>query len=327
MRFRLFATALTAVALSAGSAAAQSGTLTLYTSQPNEDASETVEAFNEQYPDIEVEIFRSGTTKVMGKLMSEISGGNPQPDVLLIADVVNMERLKSGGHLMAYQGADLSGFDAKTYDADKTYFGTKLITTGLIYNTAAQHTPESWEDLTKEWAKGKVIMPSPLYSGAAVNTMGILARTDGLGWDYYEALAANDVAAVRGNGTTLKQVASGQKAYGMVVDFLAFNAKAQGSPVDFVVPDRGLTWVSEPVAILDSAENKEAAKAFVDFLLSEKGQELASSQGYIPAKSGIEMPDWLPEGRELKLMEKDAGSILETMDADLKRFEELFGAS
>lgn len=52
MRFRLFATALAAFALSAGSAAAQSGTLTLYTSQPNEDASQTVEAFNEQYPDV-----------------------------------------------------------------------------------------------------------------------------------------------------------------------------------------------------------------------------------------------------------------------------------
>ena len=327
MRLRLFATVLTALAFTASGAFAQSGKLTLYTSQPNEDAAQTVEAFNEQYPDVDVEIFRSGTTKVMGKLMSEISGGNPQPDVLLIADVVNMEKLKSGGHLMAYEGADVSGFDAKTYDTDKTYFGTKLITTGLIYNTAAQHTPETWEDLTKDWAKGKVIMPSPLYSGAAVNTMGILTRTDGLAWDYYKALADNDVAAVRGNGTTLKQVASGQKAYGMVVDFLAFNAKAQGSPVDFVVPERGLTWVSEPVAILDTADNKEASKAFVDFLLSEQGQELASSQGYIPAKSGVEMPEWLPEGRELKLMEKDAGAILETMGQDLKRFEELFGAS
>lgn len=327
MRLRLLATALTAIALSATSAFAQSGTLTLYTSQPDEDAVETVAAFNEAYPDVEVEIFRSGTTKVMGKLMSEIAGGNPQPDVLLIADVVNMERLKQGGHLMAYEGADLDGFDAKTYDAGRTYFGTKLITTGLIYNTAAEQVPQSWQDLTKPWAKGKVIMPSPLYSGAAVNTMGILTRTDGLGWDYYQALADNGVAAVRGNGTTLKQVASGQKAYGMVVDFLAFNAKAQGSPVDFVVPEQGLTWVSEPVAILETAENKEAAKAFVDFLLSDRGQELASSQGYVPAKAGIAMPEWLPEGRELKLMEKDAGAILETMDADLQRFEELFGTS
>ena len=110
MRFRLVATALAALALSAGTAAAQSGKLTLYTSQPNEDAAQTVEAFNERYPDVEVEIRRSGTAKVMSKLMKEISGGNPQPDVLLIA-------------------------------------------TGLIYNTAAQHTPETGEDLTADWAR------------------------------------------------------------------------------------------------------------------------------------------------------------------------------
>jgi len=43
-------------------AQAQSGKLTLYTSQPDRIAAETVAAFNKRHPEIAVETFRSGTT-------------------------------------------------------------------------------------------------------------------------------------------------------------------------------------------------------------------------------------------------------------------------
>ena len=37
-----------------------------------------------------------------------------------------------------------------------------LITTGIVYNTAATMIPASWEDLTKPEAQGQIAMPSPL---------------------------------------------------------------------------------------------------------------------------------------------------------------------
>ena len=47
---------------------APGGKLVLYTSQPERDAAQTVNAFKNAYPGIDVEVFRSGTTEVMGKL-------------------------------------------------------------------------------------------------------------------------------------------------------------------------------------------------------------------------------------------------------------------
>ena len=326
MKKLLSSTILVAVAMFATSAAdAASGKLVLYTSQPDKLIAETVAAFNEGEPDVEVEIFRSGTTEVMSKLLAEISAGVPKPDVLLVADVVNMERLKTDGRLMAYEGADVSAFPADIYDPDRTYFGTKLITTGIVYNTAATERPASWADLTGPEFKGQVIMPSPLYSGAAAITLGSVTRHPDLGWKFYEDLVANDAIAVRGNGATLKAVAGGERAYGIVVDFMALNAKADGSPVDFVFPEEGVTAVTEPVAILSTAENVDAAKAFVDFLLSEKGQKLGVSQGFIPAMPGIGGPEWFPEGTEVNLMPIDAAGILTTTDDEKKRFEGMFG--
>src|SRR5258707_7255654 len=84
------------------SAQAASGKLTLYTSQPDKIAAETVAAFNKKEPGVQVEIFRSGTTEVMNKLQAEIVAGDPRADVLFIADAVTMEQLKGDNRLLAF---------------------------------------------------------------------------------------------------------------------------------------------------------------------------------------------------------------------------------
>ena len=321
----LLAAAVLCVGIQSAPAMAEDGKLVLYTSQPNEDAQQTVDAFEKAHPDIEGEWVRDGTTKMMAKLQAEFAAGSPQPDVLLIADSVTMEGLKRDDRLMAYEDADTTGFDDGLYDGDKTYFSTKLITTGLLNNTRAAMTPTSWNDLTKPEAKGQVTMPSPLTSGAALVHLATLTQNPDFGWAYYEKLAENGAIASGGNGGILKSVAGGEKAYGVIVDFLPIREAAKGAPVNFTFPQEGVSAVTEPVAILSTAKNPDAAKAFVDFLLSEEGQKLAVSQGYLPARDGIEAPEGFPKRDAIKLMPFDAAKALADEEANKKRFSELFG--
>src|SRR6185503_9546317 len=102
-----------------------------------------------------------------------------------------------------HPGADLSQFPAEAHDRDKTYFGSKLITTGIIVNNKAAMKPGSWADLLKPEAKGQVSLPSPLYSGAAGIHMAALSAIPSLGPRYYESLARNGAVAVRGNGAVV----------------------------------------------------------------------------------------------------------------------------
>src|SRR5690606_10968849 len=146
-----------------------------------------------------------------------------------------------------------------------------------------------------------------------------------LGWNYFEKLKDNELASVKGNGAVLKSVANGEKPYGILVDFMALNAKAKGSPIEFLFPQEGVPAVTEPVAIMATAKNVEAAKKFVDFILSDVGQKLALKQGYLPAKAGVGRPDWLPEGTQIKIMPIDTQKILLETDAHKKQFSELFG--
>ena len=76
-----------------------------------------------------------------------------------------------------YAEAKVDGFrDGRLSIATSTYFGSKLITTGIAYNTAAKSKPASWADLAKPEFKGQISMPSPLYSGAAAIMLGTMTQ-------------------------------------------------------------------------------------------------------------------------------------------------------
>jgi iron(III) transport system substrate-binding protein len=317
-------------ALVAGMAAltpanAQEGKLLLYTSQPNTDAQQTIDAFKAKFPKVDISFVRDGTPRIMAKLRAEIQVGAAQPDLLLIADSVTMEGLKAEGRLLGHPAANVSAYAPGIHDPEKFWFSTKLITTGIVYNTGAQLKPESWLDLIKPEAKGKIVMPSPLNSGAALIHAATLSGSLPGGWDFYKALKANDALAGGANGDVLRQVAGGEKLYGMIVDFMPIREKAKGAPVAFVFPKEGVSAVSEPVAILSTAKNPEAAKAFVDFLLSREGQELALKQGYLAAHPDVKPPEGFPDRQSIKLLPFDAKKALASETAYRKTFSDIFG--
>ena len=134
-------------------AAAQEGKLVLYTSQPQNDAQQLIDAFKAKHPGIDASFVRNGTPQIMARLRSEFDAGKPGADVLLIADSVTMEALKAERRLRPYDGAKTSAYPAGLNDPDKTWFATKLITTGIVYNTKAPFKPTSWADLTPTGGK------------------------------------------------------------------------------------------------------------------------------------------------------------------------------
>lgn len=300
--------------------------LTVYTSQPNEDAQQTVAAFERAYPDIKVNWIRDGTTKLMARLQAEIAAGATSPDLLLIADSVTMEALKAQELLAPYISKEAVVYDKALYDPAGYYYGTKLITTGIAYHQQAPIKPDSWQDLTRKEVKNMVTMPSPLYSGAALIHLATLTDNEDLGWDYYTNLRANNVMPQGGNGAVVSALSSGSQAYGVLVDYLAIREKAKGAPIEFVFPKEGVSLVTEPVAMMKGAKNPEAAKHFIDFLLSKEGQALVLEQGYIPAHPELSAPEGFPNREEIKLMAFDAQKALENAEDNKAQFSEIFGA-
>ncbi|GAF14606.1 ABC transporter, periplasmic substrate-binding protein [Bacillus sp. JCM 19046] len=303
-----------------------SGSLSFYTSQPDADAEALVAGFNERYPDVDVSVFRSGTEEVVSRLLAEQEAGTVQADVLLLADAVTFESLKQNELLQAYESPELNAIPEEFIDPEFMYVGTKLMATVLAYNTTmVNEAPTSWKAITEEQAKGEVTMPSPLYSGAAAYNAGVFSKTDEFGWDFYENLYTNNATIVQGNGAVVQAVAGGESAYGMVVDFVVANAKEQGSPIDLVYPAEGVPVITEPIAITQEADNEAAAQAFVDYVLSEEGQQLSVDVGYTPIREGVDIPEGLQGAEELNVLSAEISDLLDTRESDKESFRSIFG--
>jgi iron(III) transport system substrate-binding protein len=72
-------------------------------------------------------------------------------------------------------------------------------------------------------------------------------------------------------------------------------------------------------------ENEVAAKAFVDFVLSEEGQALSAELGYTPICKGVEAPKGLKTIEELKVISADMKELYKAREDDKKQFGEIFG--
>jgi iron(III) transport system substrate-binding protein len=70
------------------------GALSVYTSQPDSDIAKLTEAFRRVYPDIQVNVFRSGTEEVIARINTEVKAGKLGADVILLADAPTFEALK-----------------------------------------------------------------------------------------------------------------------------------------------------------------------------------------------------------------------------------------
>ena len=77
----MIALAATGLALCLAPVAVQAaeGKLVLYTSQPNTDAQQTIDAFRAKFPNVDLSFVRDGTPRILAKLRAEIQAANRRP--------------------------------------------------------------------------------------------------------------------------------------------------------------------------------------------------------------------------------------------------------
>lgn len=311
-----------------GGGAGLSGTITLYTSEPETKINEIIAAFNEETPDVEVQVYRAGTGEIDAKIKSEASAGGVQADVLLAADRPTFEGYKSEGLLAPLEVAEPEALLEGFVDPDGYYVGTRIIPTVLAINTNSDITPPaSWADLTDPEYSGQIAMPSPDVSGAAAFNTAVWLDEPSLGEDWLTALVANEPTVLQSNGPVSQAVAEGSPPLGIVVDYLVRELNAQGSPIETIYPSEGVPYVDQPAAIFEASQNKEAAQAFINFLVSKRGQELAVQQSYVPVRGDVGSPEGAPSLDDLTLFEVDPKEVSEKKADAVQLFDDLIAGN
>lgn len=301
--------------------------IVVYTSEPEDLVTDMLEAFIAENPDITYTLYRSGTGKVTAKIDTELETGSTDADILWAADLGYMMRLNEKGLLHHYTPAAMAGLDARFNYNDGMAVEVRQIFNIIAYNTLkCDVTLKDWADLADPALAGKAAMANPGYSGGALTTVVTHVGNPDIGWPIYEALKANDLKLEESNGNLQTKVASGEYAAVSVVDFMARNAAAEGSPVATVWPASGAVMVPTPVTILSGNDDKvtEACQRFVDYLLSADCQQMFVEQGYIPVDSAIGVPEGAPAADEIVVCPLDLDFFVQNTAEVRDQFAALF---
>jgi iron(III) transport system substrate-binding protein len=186
------------------------------------------------------------------------------------------------------------------------WVGTALEPYGLVYHPRLIRrlglpAPQDWEDLLDPRLKGQVAQCAPTRSSSSHATYEVILQSRGEqpGWDWLRRLAANTGVFTARSRDVASVVARGEYAAGFgVPSYMAFEDVLAGFEVKFVAPKNAFV-TSEPIAVLAGAKHPRAARAFIAFLLTERGQRVFMERGLFPL-----LPKYKVQG--------PTGSVVET---------------
>jgi len=274
----------------------------LYTSVPQQLATQFSNAFMKKRPDIRVEIYRAGSTEVGAKIAAEREVGGIRADLLWLADAPVYYDLRKRGELYSYISPEAKAIPADLKDAKGFFTAGRLINMIIAVNTEViplKDAPKSWKDFPG--VGKKAAMGNPLYSGSNFVTVAAFVRKDG-NWSWFERARANGVAVVRGNSEAATALAGKEFGVAMTLDYIVQGLINKGAPLSIVWPADGAISVPSPIAIIKGTKNPNGSKAFVDYVLSKEGQEFLVKQQVIPVREDVNPPAGLPSAKAIKFM-------------------------
>jgi iron(III) transport system substrate-binding protein len=284
--FRDAAVAVLIVVLSAGGAAAQKTTLTVYTAIEADDLKKYQTRFNDDVSDIEIKWVRDSTGIVTAKLLAEKA--NPQADVIWGLAATSLLVLKPEGMLLPYAPKGLERLDPQFRDKDNppAWVGMDAWVAAICFNTVEGQKknlpkPASWKDLTKPVYKGQIVMPNPASSGTGFldvsSWLQIFGEADG--WKFMDGLHENIAVYTHSGSKPCTMAGAGEYPIGVSFEFRAARMKKQGAPLDIIFPSEKSGWDMDATAIVKGTKNLEAAKRFVDWTITDKALKLYN-EGY-----------------------------------------------
>jgi ABC-type Fe3+ transport system substrate-binding protein len=272
-----------ALAFGADAALAQGleGKLVIVTSFSKELTTPFAQAFEKKHPGAKVEVQNRNSAAAIAFIREARS--NP-PDIFWASAPDAFEVLKKNSLLQKYQPkaegvADKVGA-YPVNDPAGFYTGFAASGYGMMYNTRYLRAnnlppPKEWDDLKQPIYHGHVGISAPSRSGTTHLTVETILQGEGWdkGWATLLEIGGNLAQVSDRSFGVPDAVNSGQYGIGIVIDFFGLSAKASGFPVDFVYPTV-TTIVPANVGIIANAKNQKTAEAFVDFLLSDEGQQI-----------------------------------------------------
>ena len=251
------------------------GELVVYTTDPEAGTAKFLAQFTAMFPGIKTSFVRLQAGALFAKLMAERQARVYLVDTLEISDLGFVLDLQKRNGYMHYISPEMAAFKPEYKSQPEGYWtwGT-IIMAGIAYNpktVPADQAPKNWRDmLDPKWTGSVSVKVS--NSGLQHTAWYELRRL--YGDEYFKKFAELKPRAFDSYVQQFDRMVNGQDKVVHTAQYSGYlEFKAKGAPVEFVYPPDGLPAGPETWGLINEAPHPEAARLFMDWLLSVKGQK------------------------------------------------------
>jgi iron(III) transport system substrate-binding protein len=324
-----------ALMLAAGSAAAQDGTLRIYSAYPDEHMKALVDGFKVGHPGVDVQVSVQPGEQLLSTLELELRANSPQADVVGLnqASIGALQAAHSA--FAAYAPKGIEGVRPEVLDANGTSVPACVNLYLIQYNTnaiKAEDAPTHWTGLLDPKWKDQIALADPASSQSVHSFIWFIsehmaAEGGDYGWAFFEKLAANAPRLEKSHGTIRDMTASGERPIAVQLLANGQTSADRGDPTSLVWPAEGSPGEISSFAMFEGAANVPAAQAWLDYIVSADAQAMMpKALGCAPVRNDVayKFPDGTAVG-DVKIVPVDAAFIAREREAQIAKFNTAFG--
>jgi iron(III) transport system substrate-binding protein len=268
-------------------AAKKEGKVVVYSTTDTAAANFLINDFKTLYPGISVEYNDMNSTEVYNRFISEKAAGAGSADVLWSSAMDLQIKLVSEGGALAYASPEIANLPGWAVWKNEA-FGTTYEPLAIVYNKrllAGDEIPQSHADLMRVFTtkadkiKGKVTTYDIEKSGVGFMLITQDAKYNPQFWDMVKALGVAGPRFQSSAGTMMERISSGENLLGFNIfnSYAVLRAKKDPS-IGIVLPKDYALVMSRVMFVSKTAKNPNAAKLWIDYILSKRGQTIIANQ-------------------------------------------------
>ncbi|MEE8375329.1 MAG: iron ABC transporter substrate-binding protein [Acidimicrobiia bacterium] len=290
--------------------------LIVYSGRSEELVQPLIDQFTES-TGIEVEVRYAGSTDLAATLLQE--GDSTEADVFFAQDPASLGSV--AGLLTELPQSVLNSVDTRFADRNGRWVGTSGRVRTFIYNTGTSNDlPQTIDDVTDPSWFGEVGVAPTNGSFLAFVSAMILERGEEGTLRWLKSLAANDPQDYPKNTPIVAAADAGEIEGGLVNHYYLLRLRAEGegnSSENWFIPagDVGTLVMPAGAGILSGTDVPEAARQFVEFLLSETAQTYFATETFeFPLIPGVQPAEGLPALEDLNTPDIDLSQLADVLD-------------
>jgi iron(III) transport system substrate-binding protein len=303
-------------------AAKKEGVIAIYAATDLSQAQALLDAFTRKYPGIRIDYNDIGTNGVYNRIISEAAAGQVGGDLVWTSAMDQTVKLAADGYLASYASTEIGALPSWAV-YDKTVYATTLEPIGMIYNKVALKEDEVprtraalIEFLGKANVAGKVATFDPEKSGVGfmIQTNDSKQRSDY--WDLVSAFGTAKGKTYSSTGSMRETVVSGENviAFNLIGSY-ALDWVKSASNLGVAFGQDYTPAFSRVAAVIKNAPHPNASQLFLDFMLSQEGQNAIASKGMPSLRMDVD------QGYNINTINELVGGNLKPIALDDSRLE------